>query len=68
MKSIEEADKLYEEAEGLRRSPNLFKRKEYLRQALEIYQKVILKYPVSDKVDECAYRIGEIYESPFFGS
>lgn len=66
--SIEEADRLYAEAETYRRSPNLFRRKEYLRKALELYEKVILKHPTSDKVDDCAYRIGEIYGSPFFAS
>ncbi len=68
LESIEAADALYTEAESLRKSPNLFRRKEYLRKALELYEKVILKYPVSDKVDDCAYRMGEIYGSPFFES
>lgn len=66
--SIAEADALYAEADEFRRSSNLFKRKENLRKALEIYEKLILKYPTSDKADDCAYRMGEIYGSPYFES
>lgn len=66
--SIPEADAIWAEAEALRRSPNLFKRKENLRKALELYEKLVLKYPTSDKVDDCAYRMGETYGSPYFES
>lgn len=68
-KSIPEADALYDEALKLY---NTFVgipfigftklNKEEPRQAAEMFKRVIRDYPKSDKVDDCAFYIGEIYK------
>ena len=63
--SIETADQLYESAlskhrygSGLGLIPN----NEMLRDALRIYNRIIVEYPTSDKIDDAAYRIGRLHE------
>jgi tetratricopeptide (TPR) repeat protein len=63
--SIEEADQIFEEAERWRKNVNPFKRKYNLAKALEEYNKLLLRHPQSDKADDTAYRIAEIYESVY---
>jgi tetratricopeptide (TPR) repeat protein len=65
--AIPAADQLYAEAEKLRRDagwimPGPFKDEEGLRASLDKYSQVIRDYPNSDKIDEAAYRMGEIHE------
>jgi tetratricopeptide (TPR) repeat protein len=62
------ADQMYAEAEQLRRKAGFIplmalKDPEALRAALRKYEELIGKYPTSDKIDDAAYRMGEIYES-----
>ena len=67
--SIPEADKLYEEALQLERAAGpipvvkaFIKDENLLRLALEKYNLLISRHPSSDKIDDAAFRAGEIYE------
>jgi len=63
--SIPEADELYKEAVALNKKANklvLIKDKGLLRLALDKYNQVIRKHPASDKIDDAAFKAGEIYE------
>jgi len=62
---IPAADQLYQEAEELNRKAGVMpvlKNEEVLRAALEKYGQVIRQYPTSDKIDDAAYKMGEINE------
>jgi len=62
---IPAADLLYEEAEKIRREAGVlpvFKNEETLRAALDKYTQLIRDYPTSDKIDDAAFRMGEINE------
>jgi TolA-binding protein len=64
--SIAAADRLYEEAEKVRRQagpspmPTIIKDQQLLRAALTKYDDLIQQYPTSDKIDDAAYRMAEI--------
>jgi tetratricopeptide (TPR) repeat protein len=63
--SIEEADKLFEEANGLYWEANrlmVIADEDKLRMALRGFNKLITNYPTSDKIDDAAYRAGQVYE------
>jgi tetratricopeptide (TPR) repeat protein len=63
--SIPEADELYNEAVKLHKDAKklvLIKDKNTLRLALAKYNEVIRKHPASDKIDDAAFKAGEIYE------
>ncbi len=63
--SIPEADDLYYEAEEINKEAGrlpILKNENELRLALAKYIEVIKKYPTSDKIDDAAYKAGEIYE------
>jgi tetratricopeptide (TPR) repeat protein len=63
--SIPEADELYKEAVSLHKKANklvLVKNNRLLRLALDKYNQVIRKHPASDKIDDAAFKAGEIYE------
>jgi TolA-binding protein len=63
--SIEEADVLFEEARRLYWEAKrlvLIADEDKLRTALTGCNKVITDYPTSDKIDDAAYRAGQIYE------
>lgn len=65
MNSIEEADVLYAQALKLYRQAGGFliiTNEAKLRQALGVFNDVIQQYPSSDKIDDSAYRAGQIYE------
>ncbi len=62
--SIPEADELYNEALKLHKDAKkliLIKDKSLLRLALDRYNEVIRKHPASDKIDDAAFKAGEIY-------
>jgi tetratricopeptide (TPR) repeat protein len=64
-KSISEADKLFNEALnscGKAKEMMLFVDDKQLRSALDKFNQLIIKYPSSDKIDDAAFRAGEIYE------
>ena len=61
---IPEADKLYEEAVALQRKAEqllIIKDDNLLRLVLDKYDQLIRKYPSSDKIDDAAFKAGEIY-------
>lgn len=63
--SIPEADELYNEAVKLHKDAKkliVIKDKGLLRLALDKYNEVIRKHPTSDKIDDAAFKAGEIYE------
>jgi len=63
--SIPQADELYDEAVKLHKEATtllLFKDNSLLRLALDKYNEVIRKHPTSDKIDDAAFKAGEIYE------
>jgi tetratricopeptide (TPR) repeat protein len=65
--SIAAADQLYEEAMKIQRQagpspmPALLKDSEVLRAAMIKYEELIRQYPTSDKIDDAAFRMGEIH-------
>jgi tetratricopeptide (TPR) repeat protein len=63
--SIPEADNLYQAALRLEEEARVLlvaKDEEKLRQALELYDRLIRNYPSSDKIDDAAFNAGVIYE------
>ncbi len=63
--SIPEADDLYMDALELEKKANVLfiaKNDDLLRLALDKYDRLIRNYPSSDKIDDAAYKAGEIYE------
>ncbi|MCX5676721.1 MAG: tetratricopeptide repeat protein [Planctomycetota bacterium] len=67
VRRIEAADQLYEEGLHYKEYPAFPPaKKDYLKIALEKFQTVIEKYPQSDKIDDAAFRMGEIYGGWYF--
>lgn len=61
--TINEADELFAEAEKLYKDSGWpFRDEAKLRRALRKYNLIIAKWPSSDKIDDCAYKAGKIYE------
>ena len=63
--SIPEADDLYMDALDLEKDAGVLifgKNNDMLRLALDKYDRLIRNYPSSDKIDDAAYKAGEIYE------
>ena len=64
---IEAADQLYEEGLHFKDYPAFPPgKKDYLKVALEKFRTIIEKYPQSDKIDDAAFRMGEIYGGWYF--
>jgi hypothetical protein len=64
---IEAADQLYEEGMHFKNYPAFPPgKKDYLKVALEKFRTIIEKYPQSDKIDDAAFRMGEIYGGWYF--
>ena len=62
---VPEADALYYEASELVKKAGplpVLKNQSLLRLALEKYNRLISRHPSSDKIDDAAYKAGEIYE------
>jgi hypothetical protein len=72
IRRIEAADQLYEEGMQNKNYPAMpFPmsnpgKDAYLKKALEKFQTIIEKYPESDKIDDAAFRMGEIYGGWYF--
>lgn len=63
--SIEEADILFDEAEGLYHESGgmiIVTNKAKMREALGLFNELIQRYPSSDKIDDAAYMAARIYE------
>ncbi len=66
-RSIEAADQLYQEGVDFKDYPAFPPgKKDYLKVALEKFRTIIEKYPQSDKIDDAAFRMGEIYGGWYF--
>jgi len=64
---IEAADQLYAEGINYKDYPAFPPgKKDYLKTALQKFQTIIEKYPNSDKIDDAAFRMGEIYSGWYF--
>ena len=64
---IEAADQLYAEGIQYKDYPAFPPgKKDYLKTALQKFQTIIEKYPDSDKIDDAAFRMGEIYSGWYF--
>lgn len=67
VRRIEAADQLYEEGLHYKEYPSFPPaKKDYLKIALEKFQTIIEKYPESDKIDDAAFRLGEICGGWYF--
>ena len=72
IRRIEAADLLYEDGMQSKNYPAMpFPmsnpgKDAYLKKALEKFQTIIEKYPESDKIDDAAFRMGEIYGGWYF--
>jgi tetratricopeptide (TPR) repeat protein len=65
IEAISEADFMFREAIRLEKDAGglpILKDENKLRNALELYNKLIKKYPKSDKIDDAAYHAAGIYE------
>lgn len=63
--SIEEADVLYRQAKSLYNESGgmiIVANKAKLREALGLFNQLIVEYPSSDKIDDAAYKAGRIYD------
>ena len=63
--SIPQANALYEEAERLHREAGgllIITDEDKLRGALSRFNRIIKEFPTSNKIDDAAYRAGQIYE------
>jgi TolA-binding protein len=63
---IPEANELYRKAMSYKGKGWLSEADDNLRRAELLFQKLLETYPQSDKIDETAYQLGEIYESRVF--
>ena len=65
--NIEAADQLYAEGLNYKDYPAFPPgKKDYLKTALEKFRTIIEKYPQSDKIDDAAFCMGEIYGGWYF--
>ena len=63
--SIPEADEIYQDALDLQKQAGallVIKDDDLLRLAADKYNRLIKRFPSSDKIDDAAYKAGEIYE------
>ncbi|MBE3070944.1 MAG: hypothetical protein IMZ66_11980 [Planctomycetes bacterium] len=64
---IEAADQLFTEGTDYKNYPSFPPaKKDYLKQAIQKFTTIIEKYPESDKIDDAAFGIGEIYSGWYF--
>ena len=67
VRRIEAADQLFTEGMDYKNYPAIPPgKKEYLKLALQKFTTIIEKYPESDKIDDAAFRMGEIYGGWYF--
>jgi TolA-binding protein len=65
-RNIEEANILFQDGEVYRNSFSIIKKKSKLRLAETRYKKILNDYPESDKADDAAYELADIYDSYYF--
>ena len=66
VRSIKQADILYEDGLTYKNYPDLLGKKTRLIKAIERFMMLLDSYPDSDKADEACYMVGEIYEGFYF--
>ncbi len=65
-KNVEEANILFQDGVAYKNSLNIIKKKSKLKYAEARFRKIIDDYPSSDKADDAAYELGDIYEGIYF--
>ena len=65
-KNIEEANILFEDGKSYKSSLNIINKKSKLLSAEARFKKIIKDYPESDKMDDAAYELADIYDSYYF--
>jgi len=65
-KNIEEANILFQDGKAYKNPLNIIKKKEKLVSAATRFKKILDDYPESDKADDAAYELAEIYEGYYF--
>lgn len=65
-KNIEEANILFQDGKSYKNSLSLISKKSKLVTAVKRFKKIIEDYPESDKADDAAYELAEIYEKFHF--
>jgi TolA-binding protein len=65
-KNIEDANILFQDGKAYKSPLNIVKRKSKLISAATRFKKILKDYPESDKADDAAYELAEIYEGYYF--
>ncbi len=65
-KNIEDANILFQDGKAYKNPLNIVKRKSKLISAATRFKKILKDYPESDKADDAAYELAEIYEGYYF--
>ena len=65
-KNIEDANILFQDGKAYKSTLNILKRKTKLISAVTRFKKILKDYPESDKADDAAYELAEIYEGYYF--
>ena len=65
-KNIEDANILFQDGKAYKSALNIVKRKSKLISAATRFKKILKDYPESDKADDAAYELAEIYEGYYF--
>lgn len=65
-KNIEDANILFQDGKAYKNPLNIVKRKSKLISAVTRFKKILKDYPESDKADDAAYELAEIYEGYYF--
>jgi TolA-binding protein len=61
-----EANELYRKSMGFKQSSGFGGRDDNYRRSEILFQQLLSNYPQSDKIDDTAFQLGEIYESTTF--
>ena len=65
-KNIEDANILFQDGKAYKNPLNIIKRKTKLISAAARFKKILENYPESDKADDAAYELADIYEGYYF--
>jgi TolA-binding protein len=65
-KNIEDANMLFQDGKAYKNPLNIIKRKAKLISAAARFKKILDDYPESDKADDAAYELADIYEGYYF--
>jgi TolA-binding protein len=65
-KDIEDANILFQDGKAYKNPLNIIKRKAKLISAVARFKRILEDYPESDKADDAAYELADIYEGYYF--